>query len=67
MPTLALKIVVVGLAALAMIQFIGEWIVRRNRQKRDVALKTWIHTQDKRQRVVYRKVQIHLAQQRQSD
>ncbi|MEO8049223.1 MAG: hypothetical protein ABI833_02305 [Acidobacteriota bacterium] len=64
---LSLKLVVVGLAALAMIQLIGEWIVRRNRQKRDAALKIWIHTQDKRPRVVYRKVQIQLAQQRESD
>ena len=67
MPVLMLRTFVVILAVLATIHAIGEWIIRRKRQKRSVSLKGWIQQQVKRPTVIYRKVEIRLAQQRESD
>jgi hypothetical protein len=45
-PMLALQIVVASLGVLAMVQLIGEWIIRWKRQKRNAALKQWIDSQE---------------------
>jgi len=62
MPVLMIKIVPI-IALLTTILIIRKWVIRRNRKKRNAALKRWIDKQDRQPNVVYRRVQTRLAQQ----